>query len=55
MSEFLLAPLEGEKVMNRTPKEGSGWGCYIIKGFSVEPLIGDSGWNLSQIVQGIIS
>ncbi len=52
-SGFLLLLIEVRKVLDRTPREHSGWNHYTIEGFSVEPLIGGSGWNLSQMVLSI--
>ena len=50
---FLVAPLEGQFFLDRTPREDSGWKQYIIEGFSVQPLIGDLLSNLLQMVLGI--
>ena len=50
----MFTPLEGRKVVNRTPREDAGWNHYTIEWFSLELLTGDSGWNLSQIVLHLI-
>lgn len=38
-----MKPIEGGKVLDRTPQEGSGWNQYTIEGFSVGPLLTTDG------------
>ena len=49
----MLAPLKGRKALDLTPRDSSVWNHYSIEGFIVEPLIGDSRWNLSEVILGV--
>ena len=50
---FFSAPSESGRVLDRTPGQCSDWNHHTLLGFSVAPLIGSPGRNLSKIVLSI--